>query len=133
MASGFRRGFCGVCAEAIVSVVGSEANWMLGRFRLRSLSYGGQVAPRMTPRKFSKRLLLVPAFLAGEFHAGCAFFSRNAIWRAAFSASRLDPGIALLHDNGLARHGFANQALGLLPHRLLRHPPAPINRTEGAL
>src|SRR5438445_7186595 len=71
----------------------------------------------------------VPACLAGEFHPGRAFFSRDAIWRAAFSASRLDPGVALLHDNGLARHGFADQALGLLAHRLLRHPPAPVMRT----
>jgi len=42
-------------------------------------------------------------------------------WRAAFPANRLDAGIALLHDNGLARHCLADQALGLFPHRLLRH------------
>src|SRR5256885_10705884 len=83
----------------------------------------------MTIQQFSKRFFLVPACLAGEFDAGRAFFSRDAIWRAAFSASRLDPGIALLHDNGLARHGLADQALGLLAHRLLRHPPAPVMRT----
>src|SRR6267142_3170519 len=79
-----------------------------------------------TAKEFSERLLLVPALLAGEFHAGRALFSRNAIWRTAFSASSLDPGVALLHDNGFARHGLADQALGLLPHRLLGHPPAPV-------
>ena len=76
----------------------------------------------MMVEESSKRLLLVPAFLAGVFHAGRAFFSRDAIWRAAFSASRLDAGIALLNDKRLARHGFTDQALGLFPHRLLRHP-----------
>ena len=102
-------------------------------------------APKMSPRndgdwivaallammveEFSESFLLVPACLAGEFHAGRAFFSGDAIWRAAFSASRLDPGIALLNDNGLARHGLADQTLGLLAHRLLRHPPAPVMRT----
>jgi hypothetical protein len=87
----------------------------------------------MTAEESSKRLLLEPAFLAREFHAGRAFFSRDAIWRTAFPASSLDAGIALLHDDGLARHGFADQALGLFPHRLLRHPPAPVMRIEAAL
>jgi hypothetical protein len=50
--------------------------------------------------RLSKRLLLVAAFLAGEFHAGRAFFSRDAIWRAAFSASSLDPGIAPVSRQG---------------------------------
>ena len=77
----------------------------------------------------SKRLLLVAALLAGEFHPRAAFLRRDAIWRAAFAASRLDAGIALLNDNGLARHGFADQALGLFPHRLLRHSPAPVMET----
>src|SRR5579863_8026508 len=72
-------------------------------------------------RNLSKRLLLVAALLAGEFHPRRAAFSRDAIWRAAFAANRLDAGIALLHDDGLARHGFADQALGLFAHRLLRH------------
>src|ERR1700694_13073 len=70
----------------------------------------------------SQRLLLVAAFLAGEFDAGGAFFGRDAVRRAAFSASRLDTGVALLHHDGLACHGFADQALGLFAHRLLRHP-----------
>ena len=87
----------------------------------------------MTAEKSSERLLLVSALLAGEFDAGRAPCGRDAIWRAAFSANRLNAGIALLHDDGLARHGFADQALGLLAHRLLRHPPAPVMRTDAAL
>src|SRR5665213_2179520 len=74
----------------------------------------------------SQRLLLVPALLAGEFHPRGAFFRRDAVGRAAFAAQRLDAGIALLHDDGLAFHGFADQALGLLAHRLLRHPLSPV-------
>src|SRR5258706_5534252 len=82
---------------------------------------------------FSKRLLLVSAFLAGEFHAAHALFRRDAIWRAALSAGRLDAGVALLHHNGLAFHGFADQALGLFAHRLLRHPLIPVMKTaQGA-
>ena len=69
-----------------------------------------------------ERLLLVAAFLAGEFHPGRALGRRDTVGRAAFSAGGLDAGIALLHHNGLPRHGFADQALGLLAHRLLRHP-----------
>ena len=87
----------------------------------------------MTVEEFLKRLLLVSALLAGEFDTGRALCGRDAIWRAAFSAGSLDPGIALLNDNGLARHGFADQALGLLAHRLLRHSPAPVMRTGAAL
>ena len=87
----------------------------------------------MTVEEFSKCLLLVSALLAGEFDARRALCGRDAIWRAAFSASSLNAGIALLHDNGLARHGFADQALGLLAHRLLRHSPAPVMRTGAAL
>ena len=84
----------------------------------------------MAAEEFLKRLLLVSALLAGEFDAGRALCGRDAIWRAAFSAGSLDPGIALLHDNGLARHGFADQALGFLAHRLLRHSLAPVMRTS---
>jgi hypothetical protein len=89
----------------------------------------------MTVEEFSERLLLVSALLAGEFDAGRAFLSRNAIWRAAFSASSLDPGIALLNHNCLSRHGFTDQALGLFAHRLLRHLSAPVIKkaTEAAL
>jgi len=75
----------------------------------------------------------VAALLAGEFHAGRAFFRQDAIWRAAFSARGLDAGIALLDDEGLAFHGFADQALGLFPHRLLRHSLLPIIKTPAAL
>jgi len=70
----------------------------------------------MTVEELSESLLLVSALLAGEFDAGRALCGRDAIWRAAFSASSFDPGIALLHDDGLARHGFADQARGLLAH-----------------
>src|SRR5882757_2795165 len=63
------------------------------------------------------------AFLAGKLHAGHTLCGRDAIWRATFSASRLNAGIALLNNNGLARHRFADQALGLLTHRLFRHSP----------
>jgi len=85
--------------------------------------------------EFSQRLLLVPAFLAGEFDAGRALCRRDAIRRAAFAAGGLDAGIALLNDNGLALHCLADQALGLFAHRLLRHLPAPVmrNATETAL
>ena len=68
--------------------------------------------------EFSQRLLLVAALLAGEFHPRRASIGRDAVGRAAFAADRLDPGMALLHDEGLACHGFADQALGLFPHRL---------------
>jgi hypothetical protein len=73
-----------------------------------------------------QRLLLVAAFLAGEFYPRDAFFGRNAIWRAAFAADRFDAGIALLDDKGLLRHGFADQPFRLFTHRLLRHPSAPV-------
>src|ERR1700737_1087708 len=89
----------------------------------------------MAAEKFSKRLLLMAALLAGEFHADSAFCRGDAIGRAAFSAGRLNAGIALLNSERLARHGFADQALGLFPHRLLRHPPLPVtsNVSEAAL
>ena len=87
----------------------------------------------MTVEELSESLLLVSALLAGEFDAGRAPCGRDAIWRAAFFANRLNAGIALLHDDGLARHGFADQALSLLAHRLLRHSHAPVMRTGAAL
>jgi hypothetical protein len=92
---------------------------------------GGRIAfaSLAQAKEFLKRLLLVSALLAGEFHAGRAFCRRDAIWRAAFSTGRLDAGIALLNDDSLARHGFADQALGLFPHRLLRHPLLPVMKT----
>src|SRR3981081_4208271 len=77
----------------------------------------------------------MPAFLAGEFYAGRTLGRRDPIRRAAFSASRLDAGIALLNDNGLALHGLTDQTLGLFAHRLLRHPllPAMENALNAAL
>ena len=73
------------------------------------------------------------AFLAGELDADLTPRRLDAIGRAAFAASCLDPGIALLDDDRLLFHGFADQALGLLAHRLLRHPPAPALKTGAAL
>ena len=67
--------------------------------------------------------LLVAALLAGEFDAGGALLGLQAVWRATFAASCLDPRIALLDGQGLLGHGLADQALGLLAHRLLVHPP----------
>ena len=75
-----------------------------------------------------QRLLLVPALLAGELDPRRALFRRDAVRRAAFAAGGLDAGIALLHDQRLAFHGFADQALGLLAHRLLVHPLPPVVR-----
>src|SRR4051794_15775743 len=70
----------------------------------------------------SKRLLLLTAILAHEFRARLAPCRLHPVRRAAFAAHRLDPGIALLHDDGLLLHRLADQALRLLAHRLLRHP-----------
>ena len=86
-----------------------------------------------TMAKVSERLLLLPAFLAGEFDAGRALFRQDAVGRATFAANGLNSGIALLHDERLARHGFADQALGLFPHRLLRHLSVPAMKTEAGL
>ena len=72
-----------------------------------------------------QRHLLIAALLADVFDAGGALFRLDAVRRAAFAADRLDPGIALLDDEGLLFHRLADQALGLLTHRLLRHRPAP--------
>ena len=72
-----------------------------------------------------QRYLLVAALLADVFHAGSALFRLDAVWRAAFAADRLDPGVALFDDERLLFHRLADQALGLLAHRLLRHRPAP--------
>ena len=64
----------------------------------------------------------MPALFAGEFDPRRAFFRRDAVWGATFTAGRLDAGIALLDDDGLLFHRFADQPLGLFAHRLLRHP-----------
>src|SRR5579862_2333127 len=79
-----------------------------------------------------QRLLPVPALLARELHPRRTLFGQHAVWRAALAADRLDPGIALLHDDRLLRHGFADQALGLLAHRLLRHRPLAAMETTQA-
>src|SRR5579872_6910 len=81
--------------------------WRDGLLRLRS------------QRRYLKRLLLVPALLAGEFRPRDAALGRDAVRRPAFSANRLDAGVALFDDQRLARHGLADQALGLFAHRLL--------------
>ena len=81
----------------------------------------------------SKRNLLVAALLADEFHAARTFLGRHSIGRAAFAAGRLDAGVALLHDDRFAFHGFADQPLGLFAHRLLRHPPTPVMTSSAAL
>src|SRR3954453_1907874 len=72
---------------------------------------------------FLQRFLLVAALLAGELDAGGTLFRLDAVWRTAFAASCLDPRVALFDDEGLLFHGLADQALGLLAHRLLRHTP----------
>src|SRR5258707_4422072 len=76
---------------------------------------------KVSVARLSKCLLLVAALLAGEFDASGAFFGLDAVGRAAFAAGGLDPRVALLDDKGLLFHGLADQALGLLAHRLLRH------------
>src|SRR6266581_4398139 len=77
-----------------------------------------------------QRLLLVSAFLAGEFHPPLASFGRKAVRRAAFPAGRLDTGLALLDDEGFLFHRFADQPFSLFPHRLFRHPSSPIHETH---
>src|SRR5258707_3191895 len=92
----------GFDAEPVIGAARGRTRWhRLGKTRSALLR---RCAPRSEVEEFSKRLLLVSALLAGEFHPGRALCDRDAIWRAAFSASSHDPGIALLHDNGLARH-----------------------------
>jgi hypothetical protein len=65
--------------------------------------------------------LLMSAFFAGEPHAQFPLRGRDAIFRAALSARSLDPCIALLHGDGFPLHGFFDQPLGFLAHRLFRH------------
>src|SRR5258708_15875923 len=72
-----------------------------------------------------QRLLLVPAILAGELDAALAFFRLDPVRRAALAADRLDAGRALLHDDGLLFHRFADQALGLLTQGLFRQSSSP--------
>src|SRR5437588_570172 len=79
----------------------------------------------ISSQTLSQRLLLLPAILAGEFDPDLAFFSLHTVGRAAFAAGGLDPRVAVLDDEGFLFHGFADQALGLLTHSLLRHLSAP--------
>ena len=72
-----------------------------------------------------ERLLLVATFLARVFRARNALLDRNAIGCAALSALRLDPRIALLHDEGFTFHRLANETLGLRAHRIFVHPHIP--------
>src|SRR4029078_12278346 len=71
-------------------------------------------------RERLQRLLLVSAILASELDPGLAFFRLDPIRRAALAADGLDAGRALLDDDGLLFHRFADQALGLLTQRLFR-------------
>src|SRR5689334_158082 len=80
-----------------------------------------------------QRLLLVATVLAGKLDPACAAFGRKAVRRTAFAADRLDPRIALLDDEVAFFHGFADQALGLFPHRLLRHGSTPVLGSGRAL
>lgn len=75
--------------------------------------------------KASQRRLCVSAFLAGVFDAGDAFRGLGLVGRAAFAAGGEDAGVALFHHDGVARQGFAHQAVGLVAHRLLVHAGAP--------
>jgi hypothetical protein len=88
----------------------------------RTIGRSAKFSSKPAAGQISKRFLLVAAFLAGEFHPRRALGRRDAVWRAAFSAGGLDAGVALLHHNDFAFHGFADQAFGLFAHRLLRHP-----------
>src|SRR6478609_4901130 len=72
-----------------------------------------------------QRLLLVPAILAGELDAGLALWRLHTVRGAAFTANGLDPGIALLDDDGFLFHRFADQALGLLTQGLFRQSSSP--------
>src|SRR4051812_42776716 len=72
-----------------------------------------------------QRLLLMPALLAGELDAALALFRLDPVRRAALSADRFDAGRALLHDEGLLLHRFADQALGLLTQGLFRQSSSP--------
>src|SRR5438105_13610682 len=71
---------------------------------------------RQIHRRTSKRLLLVPAILAGVLHPRRASFGLQPVRRAAFAADRLDPGVALFDDEVFLFHRLADQALSLLTH-----------------
>src|SRR5204862_272297 len=107
-----------VIAGALATKQSSSSLWRW--IASQELAITGLRAPGwLKSRAASQRRLLVPAFLADEFHPGHALGRRDAIRRAALSADRVDAGIALLDDNGLLRHRLADQALRLLAHRSL--------------
>src|SRR3954452_19383228 len=56
-----------------------------------------RLIPTCSAPSTSKRVLLVSALLADEFHPRLAFFGRDTVRRAAFATGRLDAGVALLH------------------------------------
>src|SRR5664279_3943502 len=74
-----------------------------------------------TKRGRSQRLLLMAAFLARVFDAGLAARRLDAVYRAAFSAVGLDPGVALLHRDRFPLQRLFDETFGFLAHRLLRH------------
>ena len=74
-----------------------------------------------TKRGRSQRLLLMAAFLARIFDAGLAARRLDTVDRAAFSAVRLDPGVALLNRDRFPLQRLFDETLGFLAHRLLRH------------
>src|SRR3954452_1642945 len=65
------------------------------------------------------------ALLAGELDAALALFRLDPVRRAALAADGLDAGRALLHDDGLLFHRFADQALGLFTQGLFRQSSSP--------
>src|SRR5262245_48020957 len=77
--------------------------------------------PRAACGQRLKRGLFMSAGLAAECDPARAALGRDAVGGAAFAANRLNARVALFHDKSPLFHGFADQPLGLLPHRLLRH------------
>src|SRR6202008_1019112 len=73
----------------------------------------------------------VPAFFACVLDARLASFGLNTVRCAALPADRLNAGGPLLDDNILLCHRLADQALGLLAHRLLRHSPSSVLSARG--
>ena len=105
----------------------------LGPQSVETPAYGGLLRMRGLERLWREvrlgrglqRFLLVPALLAGEFDAALAFWRLHPVRGAALAADRLDPGIALLDDDGLLFHRFADQALGLLSQGLFGQSSSP--------
>ena len=66
----------------------------------------------------SHRLLLMPAFLAGEFDAGLVLFRVDLVQCPAFSAFGFNSGRALFDGDRLALHRFFDEAFGFFTHCL---------------